>query len=437
MRENTNYMRSKKRRQAQQRRARIALILGVVVVALIIWAITAIVANHGESDNPAGGGPDSQLAGTAGDDSAEGGPQEPVTMSINCVGDIMMHSTQADSMHDSSGEINLETYFSYVKPIVEKADLSLCNIESPFAGPPYLGYPVFSVPDELAVIIKEAGFDVGITANNHMLDQGFEGLIMTVDAIKNAGLEVAGSRKDPAEKNYIVMDVKGIKVGVVAYTYETSMLDGSRTMNGTYMSDEAKTHLNSYIPGNAEDEAQITKSIADARADGAQVVVCYLHWGEEYQRQENSSQRATAQVAADGGADIIFGSHPHVPQPMELLKSGEREVPVFWSMGNYISNQRAETLDNKYTEQGIIANVDLTYDPVQAKITELIMSYTPLWVDKYHDGYRHIYAVVPLVGDFMENPTLQASGNGYRAESALQDLNNLLGEHLIWNINHK
>ncbi|MBP3962989.1 CapA family protein [Paenibacillus sp. DLE-14] len=80
-----------------------------------------------------------------------------------------------------------------------------------------------------------------------------------------------------------------------------------------------------------------------------------MHWGVEYQREPPSVQQDLASWLADAGVDIILGSHPHVIQPTKWIESGrEKGTFVVYSMGNFISNQRTETLDNPYTEDGVI-----------------------------------------------------------------------------------
>ena len=104
------------------------------------------------------------------------------------------------------------------------------------------------------------------------------------------------------------------------------------------------------------------------------------------------------------GADIIFASHPHVLQAVEILKDEEtgREVPVFYSMGNFLSNQRAETLNNRYTEQGMIARVNVQYDSATEKVTLLGTDAMRTWLDKYRSGGKDVYAIVPLDNDLEE-----------------------------------
>jgi poly-gamma-glutamate synthesis protein (capsule biosynthesis protein) len=81
----------------------------------------------------------------------------------------------------------------------------------------------------------------------------------------------------------------------------------------------------------------------------------------------------------------------------------------------------------KYTEQGMIARVDLTYDPNEKQIMSNRMTYVPTWVDKYHNGTRNVYAVVPLVEGYENNPDLTASGHANRAGQALTEIHELLG----------
>ena len=232
-----------------------------------------------------------------------------------------------------------------------------------------------------------------------------------------------------------MLNVKGVKIGIVAYTYETPFIDGFRTMNTRPFSEEAKSLINSYNPEEEADNEGIIKSIDGAKQDGAEIVICYFHWGKEYVRSQNKVQRETAQIAADNGADIIFASHPHVLQPMEMIDTTDKQVPVFWSMGNYISNQRAETTHNRHTEQSIIAQINLTYNARESSISQLEMTYVPLWIDKYDDGSRSIFSTIPLVPGFEENPTLRASGHVDRAMEALTEITALLGEAQGWEYN--
>ena len=283
--------------------------------------------------------------------------QELVEFSVLCAGDVMAHSPNIKSAYNAStGEYDFNDNYDFVRKYIESADLAMCNMETTFKGGTPQGYPLFNAPDALAAAVKGAGFDVAITANNHMMDTGFNGMQRTIEILRSQGLETTGSRY-AGEKNYTVVDVKGVKVGVIAYTYETSGAGGGVSINGNFVSDESAELINSfnYHELESEDYGKIKQSMDGARADGAKVIIVYYHWGNEYQRAADDRQIAMAQHTADMGADIIFASHPHVLQSIEMLTSADgRKVPVYYSLGNFISNQRTETLNNRYTEQGLM-----------------------------------------------------------------------------------
>lgn len=355
-------------------------------------------------------------------------PQEK-EISILCVGDIMSHMPQTNAQYDSeSGTYDYSENYEYVEHYIKAADLALCNVETTFAGKPYSGYPAFSSPDALATDLKEAGFDIGITANNHMADRGYDGVIRTQEVLKEAGLKTVGSVMNTEDPRYIIKDVNGIKIGVVAYTYETGSGSGTVSINGAYISDETASVINSFNFNTLdEDCAKMEADIQAAKAAGAQIIIAYYHWGEEYQRDANSYQEDLAKRAADMGADMIFASHPHVVQKAEYITYSEsgRKVPVFYSMGNYISNQRTQYIGNRYVEQGLMATVDIKYLEGTG-ITSVKMGGIPTWVDLYYSGGTE-YRIIPLDETMEENESLKTSGHLSSAKQALEDLNEILG----------
>lgn len=381
-------------------------------------------------------------------------PLPPVELSFTCVGDIMAHSTQLSAQYDKSGDTyDFTNNYLYVRDYISRADVALCNVETTFAGGKPSGYPAFNSPDSMADALKEAGFDVAITANNHMMDRGFDGMQRTLEVLRGAGLLTVGSRKQ-GEPSWALLDVKGVKVGVVAYTYETTGVNAKRTINGMALSEESKALINSFSYSMlTEDLTQIKEDIDEVRAQGAQIVIAYLHWGEEYQRTPNDWQQLIAARVAGYGADVIFASHPHVLQPVGYLyvtpqgevsyeesagseqENGEevllRKVPVFYSMGNFISNQRSETLNNRYTEQGMLAGVILSWDQEAQKIREISMEVLPTWVERYYADGKQNYYIIPLDNAMNSNETLTLSGHLDRARQALWDVRELIGDEYM------
>lgn len=356
---------------------------------------------------------------------------EPVQIDVSFVGDIMVHMPQIENAKTDDG-YSYDSNFEYVKEYISDSDLAVCNLETTFAGEPYSGYPRFSAPDELADAIKNSGFDVAVTSNNHILDKNVTGLKKTIAVLENAGLENTGTKSAPEDKGYLITTVKGIKVGIVAATYESSMIDGERTLNGNIMGDEGTQLVNSFNYQKIdEDMTEYRQNIDDARNEGAQIIIAYFHWGEEYQNEPNDKQKDIAKKAAEFGADIIFASHPHVLQEEDVININEngvsRDVPVFYSMGNFLSNQRSENMGNRHAEEGMIAQARITYDAGNSLIKDITTGYIPTWVNKYYSGDKIKYAIVPLMGDFQNNVTLTESGNTGRAEQAKSHIEEILG----------
>ena len=395
-------------------------------------------------------------------------------LTIRCVGDIMAHTPQLNAAKTGS-TYDFYSNYKYVEQYFKEADLMLGNFETTFSGDgKYSGYPAFDSPDVLAAQVRKAGINVALFSNNHMLDSGLNGAKRTVKILKqNDFLAVVGARENTSDPRSAVIESNGIKVGFVAFSYETRLVNGRRTMNGSYTAADAPYYINSFRYGDGsilkEDKTAIKNEIQWCRDNGADIVICYFHWGTEYRNSPNAADQALAKFAAQSGADIIFASHPHILQPIKYIKVeteyknngyvqpapaayGElsrpskhqtgtwtKTVPVYYSMGNFISNQRYETLASYYgetaarrTEQGMIANVKILYNKETGKITYENVSCIPTWVDKYTAGGKTYYYVVPLIGNFNKNASLTASGHVSRAQNALTYIKQLLGEEFIY-----
>lgn len=440
-------MRTKKKRKVRLNLKRFLpfiLILAVLIVGLVL----GIKKLASKPENP---------TGDPGKKQEEPQPKQPEysTITIRCIGDVMAHLDQIKSAKMEDGTYDFSDSFMYVKEYLDEADLSLANIETTFSGDgSYSGYPAFDAPDALAKNVKDAGIDVALFANNHMLDTKLDGAKRTVQVLRDAGLTVVGARTSTDEPRSQIVNVKGVKLGIVAYTYETDMVKGKRTLNGSSSSgmDGAADFINTFRYYKIEqDQKAIADEIAWCKANGADVVICYLHWGNEYKQTPSKNDKALAKYLAENGADIIFASHPHVLQPFENIELGtfeevktsdgavevvahSKKVPVFYSMGNFISNQRTETLSSNQgketaakTEQGIIAEVKLTVCLDDGSFVIDGTDYIPTWVDRYKEGDTFEYRVIPLTNGFEKNETLKLSGHLDRAKEALKAINETVG----------
>ncbi len=278
-------------------------------------------------------------------------------------GDIMGHDAQINGAYiDSSGTYDYEPTFRYVSDYLKAADLAIGNLEVTLAGPPYKGYPQFSSPDALAIEAQKAGFDVFVTANNHALDRGYKGMERTKRVLDSLGIVHAGIYMDSTDRDArypLIVEKKGVRLALLNYTYGT---------NGLKVKPP-------YII-NRIDRAQIKADVEKAESVDPDYIVCVIHWGKEYERDENVKQQEMARFILDCGVDAIIGSHPHVVQPIKLLGCGNdtiRKCPVVYSMGNFVSNQRAQ-----YKDGGIMAELHLSKKKGVVEFDSI--SYMPYWV---------------------------------------------------------
>ncbi len=222
----------------------------------------------------------------------------------------MMHARQLQFDHSH--------FLDDLRPLLSEADLSIANAEFTLAGPPYTGYPAFSAPDGYLSSILDAGVDVLLTANNHILDKGSKGLERTLkqyDAFTGSGLD----EEQYFRNNPLLVTVKGIRIALVNFTYGTNLGATEEYPKVSRMNRE-----------------EIARQMKRAR-NMADFVIVLPHWGEEYVLRHNREQQEWAEWLVGQGADAIIGAHPHVVQDTTFIKG----VPVVYSLGNAVSNMSA------------------------------------------------------------------------------------------------
>lgn len=273
--------------------------------------------------------------------------QERITLLF--VGDLMQHQAQIEAAHTANGKYDYSPCFSLVKEQISSADIAIGNLEVTLGGKPYRGYPAFSAPDEYLQAIKEAGFDVLLTANNHCLDRGKKGLERTILMLDSVQIPYAGTYRNTQERkqNYpLFINKNGFRIALLNYTYGT---------NGIQVT---APNIVNYI-----DKEIIRQDIRSAQARKPDAIIACMHWGEEYRLLPNKEQRELADWLLQQGVTHIIGSHPHVIQPMELRKNGNQQHVVVYSLGNFISNMRAVNTDG-----GLIFTLQLEKYPLSSPI---------------------------------------------------------------------
>lgn len=326
-------------------------------------------------------------------------------VTISAIGDIMAHDDQLKAQFDKdTNTYSFDNNFKYVKPYISKSDLAIGNLETTLAGPKakYSSFPKFNSPDELADAIKNSGIDIVSTINNHTYDRGSDGVYRTLDVLNSKNIEHVGTKKNDTDENFLIKDIDGVKLGVTAFSY--GQVYGSTTaLNGLPVNYNDLNNLNifnsSYVDI-AFNEIKDTLDVMNNKETDLQAVI--LHWGDEYTRQPNKFQKELAKKLCDYGVDIIIGSHPHMVQPIEMINSDENdnETLVIYSLGNFLSNQRNEILNKKYTEDGVIVNIDIDKNLNTGETTISNVEYIPTWVNKYNNKNGKLtYEIIPLINE--------------------------------------
>jgi poly-gamma-glutamate synthesis protein (capsule biosynthesis protein) len=256
------------------------------------------------------------------------------TISIVSSGDILLHERLwAQAKADGTdGNWDFFPQFAPLEPVISSADLALCHLETPLAklDVGYEGYPTFNAPPQITDAITKLGFDMCGTASNHSLDQGFSGLVRTIEILDAAGIPHTGTAvSQAAASKPLIMDVKTangvVKVAILSYTYG---------FNG-FERDADKAWSANLI-----DAAAIIAEAKLARSQGAEIVITKLHWGAEYTNKANEYQTTLAQQLADSGQiDLLDGSHSHSVQPITQIGN----TLVAYSHGNFVAAHREPT----------------------------------------------------------------------------------------------
>ncbi|HEY3521608.1 MAG TPA: CapA family protein, partial [Rhodanobacteraceae bacterium] len=292
----------------------------------------------------------------------------PRTATVLGSGDVLIHpplTDQAQQDAAAKGETGYDfgDILGAIAPDVRAADLAICELETPLAPPqgPFAGYPDFDAPPQVLEALKDDGYDTCTTASNHSLDQGFDGIVRTLDELDKASLKHAGSARNQQESQtpLITTLANGVDVAQLAYTYG---------FNGHVPPADKPWSVN---------PIDVQKILADARRakqQGADIVVLSLHWGTEYEHLATPAQLAQAkQLLASPDVDLILGDHAHVIQPMQ--KIGDKWV--IYCMGNLVARHSKPIDDNR---EGILAK--FTFVEVHPHVFRVGKAEAiPLWME--------------------------------------------------------
>lgn len=328
------------------------------------------------------------------------------TATIASVGDFLMHLPVINSATVTDGEYDFSDVFTYFREYVSTADYAVGNLETTLAGTAYKysGFPQFNCPDGIVSSVQAAGFDMLLTANNHTYDTYSHGFYRTQQILASFEMDYLGTIDSLEKPLWQVHDINGIRIGMICYTYETNDDPDKVALNGIPMSAETAPLIGTFSYGQLDSfYEEMQQQIAEMEAVGAEAIMLYIHWGDEYRTKQNATQSAMAQKLCDLGVDVIVGGHPHVVQPLALLTSTTDEshkTVCLYSTGNILSNQRAERMDScptGHTEDGVLFSVTFAKYSDGTVILEWADA-LPTWVDLHYDAEtgKNVYSILPL-----------------------------------------
>ena len=366
----------KKSKYYQEKRQKLLIATGIGIFVLVFILILAgirgcsnyissrqaaakkAVSMNASEDNSQKASSDSQNT-----DSSNATVSSPVSLTLSVVGDCTL-GTDETFDYDTSLNVYYENYgadyfLQNVKDIFSADDLTIANFEGTLTDSDEREDKTFAfkAPASYASILTGGSVEAVNTANNHSHDYGDQSFDDTLAALDDAGIVHFGYDETA------VMDVKGIKVGLV----------------GIY---ELYDHL--------EREQQLKDNIAKVKADGAQLIVVIFHWGNETETVPDSNQTTLGRIAIDEGADLVCGHHPHVLQGIETYKDRN----IVYSLGNFCfgGNSSPSDMDTMIYQQTFTIDADgVKKDNVTNIIPCSISSAA-------YDGYNN-YQPTPAEGD--------------------------------------
>ena len=338
---------------------------------------------------------------------------KPTSAKLVAVGDNLMHRSCTLSAKNADGTYDFTKHFANMADIFKAADLAVISQDTVLGGME-LGATstetgIFNTAVELADGMADAGINVVLAANNHIMDEGSAGLntMMSYFSTKYPNITLLGvNNSREAKDEPVYVETNNIKIAMINYSYgsnQTADLDASPYL------------LNQY------DEDWLSDILKQAREE-ADFIIAFPFWGEQNSMDYTQEQERQAQFLADNGVDLIIGSYPHVVEPVKWItaENGDRTL-VYYSLGNFQSIQN--TVENMLGGQ---ANVTISKEEDGTHISDYSLDFVVTHYEQRESSeYYDIVTTYPLAdytSDLAARHGMSVSGNEEFNLASLQGL---------------
>jgi poly-gamma-glutamate capsule biosynthesis protein CapA/YwtB (metallophosphatase superfamily) len=363
-------------------------------------------------------------------------PHDLAQVSFAVAGDVIPHEpVRAAAAAAGEGSQGWGALLSDVSDVFRSADFGFVNLETPVAPAHSHGSKpfMFDAPIALPEALKANGIKIVSFANNHVMDQGWPGFAETREHLREVGLLFAGSGDTAAETfQPVVVEASGIKVGWLGMT---------RWLNGNRNPDkDDQPHVNFFpYPGEVggaagADEAAVLDAVKKARAQCDMLVVS-IHWGIEYAPAPRPEDVDIAHKMLDAGATVIVGHHPHVLQQVETYRTSDgRDTVIFYSLGNFLSNQSRSYIDGLMPDKdgdprdsmiGLFSAVRRDYGPAGFRVELGRVGVLPVWGENNRNELASGHAKTPIIHPVLIDRELP------RLQARLNELNKLAAQNTV------
>lgn len=288
-------------------------------------------------------------------------------LSIAVTGDVMFG-------RNTPGVLSLDSSpYAYVSNVTQNTDILLVNTENPFttsgdALKPDV--PLKASPEYIPLLNGTDGMVISANANNHVFDYGVTGMRDSIENLDSYGIAHIGAGENKAEATKpITIEKEGHNITIFNYMDSENFQEYSQ---------EVMPIAGDDTPGySAWDDTESVEQIKQARDNGSDIIIVYMHYGNEYSRSPNDNQIKISHLAIDAGATAVVGSHAHVTQGIEVYK----DKPIFYNLGNFIFDQ-----SNPATHTAYFVEFDVHGENITANVYPLYISgYLPHFMDN-EDG---------------------------------------------------